>query len=283
VHTAYRREIDKSRAPAYIAIPHPRNKGAEVQKGKNVTTLQTIPSGGALAPVSATIGNILHLAVEKGMDPAGLEKLFALYERDADRKAAQEFAEAKAAFQSEVPPIRKTSEATVMSNRTGSTHKYKYAELDEIARTVRDPLTKNGLSYSWDSHLSDKGNMVCTCIIRHVNGHKESASFECSTDTPASMTAQQKNAAALTYARRQSLIQALGLTTCDPDNDGADLESGEPVSAEQAANLETAVDGVGGNRAAFLRYFKVERFSDIPLSRYGEALKMIEDKRKAAK
>lgn len=256
---------------------------SDAQKGKNVTTLQAVPSGGALAPVSATIGDILHLAVEKGMDPAGLEKLFALYERDADRKAAQEFAEAKAAFQSQVPPIRKTSEAKVLSQRTGSAHTYRYAELDEIARTVRDPLTKNGLSYSWDSHLSDKGNMVCTCTVRHVNGHKETASFECSTDTPASMTAQQKHAAALTYARRQSLIQALGLTTCDPDNDGADLEPSETVSAEQAANMEVAVEGVGGDKAKFLKCFKVERFSDIPLSRYGEALKMIEDKRKAAK
>lgn len=230
-----------------------------------------------------TITTILDKAVTGGMAPEALEKIVALYERVADRQASQEFSAAMAEFQAACPPIAKTSTAKIVTN-SGANYSYKYAELDEIARTVRPLLHKHGLSYSWDS-VEDKGLVVCTCIIRHENGHSVSAKFACPTDSAAKMSGAQKNAAALTYARRQSLIQALGLTTCDPDNDGAAAASPR-ITEHQAANLTAALDELNltpERRAKFLEVMEVGSISKIPAAKFAEAMRMVEKARKAGK
>lgn len=236
--------------------------------------------GGALARVPDTsIAAILGNAVEKGMAPEALEKLVALYERVADRQAAQEFSASMAAFQAECPSIAKTSEAEIVT-RSGAKYGYKYAELDEIARTVRPLLHKHGLSYTWDS-AEDKGSIVCSCIVRHANGHSVTAKFSCSIDSAAAMSGAQKSGAALTYARRQALIQALGLTTTDGDNDAAlPAHDPRPVTDNQAANLDALIDEVGADRAKFLKFFGVDKVGLVPAYRFAEAVKMLEEKRR---
>lgn len=231
-----------------------------------------------LANVTADvpIGAILNHAVERGMDPASLEKLVALYERVSDRNAAKEFAEAMAAFQAECPPIPKTSSAKI-TMKSGGQYSYKYAELDAIVGVIRPLLSKHGLSYTWDS-AEDSGKITCTCMIRHVNGHSVSAKFQCPVDSAAAMSGAQKSAAALTYARRQSLIQALGLTTCDPDTDAGATAR---ITDNQAANLEALMSEVGADRPRFLRYLGVESLADLPASEFTAAVSALEAKRKA--
>lgn len=234
-----------------------------------------------LATVEANPLEILRMAVEKGANVETLERLTALAERVEDRNAAKEFADAMARFQEHCPPIRKTSTANVMSQRTGSSHSYKYAELDEIARTIRPLLAKEGLSYRWDS-TEEGGRLTCVCTVSHINGHTITAKFACGTDTPAAMSAQQKSAAALTYARRQSLIQALGLTTCDPDTDGRVpvAVASETITAHQVANLRAMLDELGGDsEARFLGAMKLPSLADMPASKFEAAIKAIEKKR----
>ncbi len=234
---------------------------------------ELIPNSGDSAAVTrAAAANpaerLLELAVEKGVSVEALEKLVNLHERMSDRVAAREFADAMAAFQAECPPIRKTSTAKVVT-KSGGQYSYAYAELDEIARTVRPLLHRHGLSYTWDSVLSDTGDRIrVICTVAHVNGHKATATFEASTkQLTGAMSAQQEVAAALTFGRRQSLIQALGLTTCDPDEDG-----GGPVALvthEQVLVLEALIDQrPSGSRARLLTYLGVAALEDIPADRF---------------
>lgn len=172
-----------------------------------------------LAPPNASpngVGEILRIAVERGVDVGSLERLVALHERMSERQAAVEFNQALAAFQAECPSIEKTSSASI-----GGQYSYKYAQLDEIARTTRPLLQRHGLSYSWDSDVQND-RLVCVCTVRHIGGHSQSAKFTTPTQSPSTrMSLQQQQGAALTYARRQSLVQALGLTMTDEDNDAA--------------------------------------------------------------
>lgn len=240
-----------------------------------------------MVPVEVPISAILDRAVQQGMAPDALEKLVGLFNQQEDRKAAREFAAALAEFQRQVPPIRKTSTAEVVSRTKGTRFSYAYAELDEIARTIQPLLHKLGLSYSWDSAFTE-GTIICTCIVRHSNGHSAAAKFGCPTDSDAGMTPAQKYAAALTYARRQSLIQALGLTTCDPDSDAArsprPVDDGPKVTASQAADLDSLLDEVTGRnpdrRGAFLRYMGVEKLADLPASKLKQATTALENKRR---
>lgn len=224
----------------------------------------------------SAITAMLTLAVEKGVDVAALEKLVALHERVTDRAAAREFAEAMARFQAACPPIAKTSTAEIVT-KAGGRYGYRYAELDEIARTVRPLLESNGLSYTWDSDM-DGGNLRCTCTLRHVNGHAVTARFTAPVDSAAAMSGQQKHAAALTYSRRQSLISVLGLTTCDPDTDAASTET---ITDAQAAELTAALNDCGGDLAGFLRYMKAESIEAILARDYASAVAAIEKKARA--
>lgn len=242
---------------------------------QEITPAQTPPP----SPPAANIAQALQTAIERGMDAASIEKIVMLYERMTARHAAEEFAAALARFQQRCPPVPKNARASVVS-RTGSSYAYTYATLDQIAEHVRPYLASEGLSYTWDM-VEDGSAITCTCTLRHANGHSVSASFRTSTETPAPLTGPQKIASALTYARRQSLVQVLGLTTCDADDDAAGARDETTISEHQIANLRAALEEVHGDEAAFCRYLGVGRLADIPASRLKEAFAAIEAKRRA--
>lgn len=205
----------------------------------------------------SSIAGILRIAVESKVDVNTIERLVALHERMSDRSAAHEFNVAHAAFQDECPSIPKTSTAKIVS-KGGGGYSYSYAGLDQIAKVVRPFLRKHGLSYSWDSKV--EGAMITvTCTLKHIGGHSETAKFMSPTKPLTdSMSAQQEVAAALTYAKRQSLVQVLGITTCDPDSAIAD---GVKITEEQATEIEGLLTASGSDRAKFLAYMNVE---DVP-------------------
>lgn len=233
---------------------------------------RTPPEVGTLAPLEGATGpaailDLLRVAIERGIPVEALERLQALHERVSDRAAAAEFAQAVAQFQAACPPITKKTTAKI-ATKSGTGFSYSYAELDHIARTIAPQLQAAGLSYSWNSEMD--GKMVkCTCILRHLNGHQVTAMFACPVENASAMTEQQKHAAALSYARRQSLIQVLGLTTCDPDTDAADPT---PITEQQALDLEALCDEVGANKLKFLRWAGVESFEEIPARNFESAV-----------
>lgn len=211
---------------------------------------------------------ILKLAIDREVPVESLERLVALHERVTERAAASEFNRALAAFQAECPSVPRSSRATI-TTKSGGQYGYSYAELDTIAKTVRPILERHGLSYTWDSVLEPNGLVRCTCTVRHVAGHSQSASFSAPTESSSAMSGAQKHAAALTFARRQSLIQVLGLTTCDPDTDGA---SEERVSEEQALQINDLVQESKANLQAFLQYMKASSIDDIRARDYLKAV-----------
>lgn len=223
----------------------------------------------------ATVTDMLQLALTKGLPVETLERLVALHERVSDRAAAAEFNGALAEFQDECPPITKTSMAQIVTT-SGSKFSYTYAELGHIATTVRPLLHSRGFSYTWDSAIVDK-MLTCTCTLRHVNGHKETASFTSPIETRAGMSEQQKMAAALSYAKRMSLIQVLGITTADPGTDG-----GNPATIDkaQAAELTRLIGDVGADVAKFLDYMHVDTIEEILRSDFNAARIALESKRK---
>ena len=94
-----------------------------------------------------------------------------------------------------------------------------------------------------------------------------------------SATAAQSAGAALTYARRQSLVQALGLTTCDPDIDGASPDQRATITAQQAADIGVLIDEVKADKGRLLKCFGVDRIEDLPQACFRPALNMLQSKR----
>ena len=222
------------------------------------------------------IAQLLQAAIDKNISVEAMEKLVELHERVSARQAASEFAAAMAEFQAECPSIPKTSTATIPTNSGGS-YSYKYAELDAIATVIQPIMHANGLSYSWDSDVVD-GKLVCVCTVRHANGHSQPATFTCPIDDRSKgMSEPQKYAAALTYARRQALIQALGLTTTDPDPDGG----GPPAAKILKPQVNVIADLIrdsGADLKRFLAYTGVEHIDEIDVDQYESAVSMLRRK-----
>jgi len=221
-----------------------------------------------------SITALLSAAIDKKVPVETLEKLVALHERVADRLAAQEFADAMARFQAECPPIPKTSKANIVT-KSGASFSYAYAELDEIARTIRSILHRNGLSYSWDAK-TENGVLACVCTLRHVNGHQVTATFSAPVETTDRMSRAQNAGATLTYARRQSLVSVLGLTTTDPDTDAA---ADAKITEQQVGDLIALAEEVKVDVKRILKAAHVERLEDILESQYGPIIRTLEKKR----
>jgi len=167
----------------------------------------------------AEVGGFISKAIDKGVDVATMEKLFALREKVRAEEAREAFVGAMASFQSECPIIEKNK--TVL-NKDGRTVRYKYASLDTIVEKMRDPLSKYGLAYSWKVK-NEEGFITAIATITHKFGHSETSEFKVPVDKEGYMTEPQKYASALTFAKRYALINALGISTGEEDTDATDV------------------------------------------------------------
>lgn len=226
------------------------------------------------------VSGLVALAIEQKVSVDVLERLVALQERVTDRNAETAMNDAIRKFQEECPQIVKGSTAKI-ATKSGGSFAYKYADLSEIAQVIRPILAKHGLSYTWDAESSEK-NVSVTCILRHVEGAQRTAKFSGPSTSNSGASDIQKVGAAVTYARRQSLVQVLGLVMADEDVDGARvMDSDETLTFDQVANLQSLIDELGDklNRPAFLKYFNADALGSIPAARYAEAVEALERKR----
>lgn len=229
----------------------------------------------AVSEGANSITNLLTLAVQRGTPVAELKELVDLHERMEKREAVKAFAAAMAAFQKECPQIKKSSTASV-ATKGGSKWSYTYAELDEIAGTVGPVLARNGLSYTWDC-IVDKTMLTAICIVRHVEGHSIEAKFTLPTEASSpGMNAQQAVGAALTYAKRQSLCAALGLTMTDNDTDAVDPT---PITDDQVTVLIDLINDTGANQQKFLEFMNAVSITLIRKADYQKAVAALQRKR----
>lgn len=176
----------------------------------------------------ATPSALLQLAIQQNLDIEKLERLMQLQERWQAEQSRKEFLTAICKFQAVCPPLEKTKKVAF-----GNT-KYSYAPLGEIAATIKQAMSENGLSHRWEiEDTTDK--IVCTCIISHLTGHSEKTTMSAAKDASGGKNEIQQRGSSITYLQRYTLIAALGISTADEDVDGRKeteekkTETGAPV------------------------------------------------------
>ncbi len=240
----------------------------------------------AEAPELGTVDNpgevagLIALAINKGVPVEVLERLFELKKRVEENDARGAFFRAFASLQSEMGAVPKTSAIEVTRGGVQEVRS-RYAGLDDIVQHVRPLLQKHGFIVQWNSVVRDNGNVCITCFLRHVDGHTESADFEFAQKDAGApgMNGVQIAGSARTYGERYSLIQVLGLTTTDPDDDGGAGENLEPISEAQFNELTTIAGEVRADIKRFVEFLGVDSMRDIPASRFQEAKNALEQKR----
>jgi hypothetical protein len=129
--------------------------------------------------------------------------------------------------------------------------KSRYAALDAVVEAVMDSLNANGIFLAQEVQDSDHGVCVQTTLI-HEGG--ESLSFGWLT-VPVSKNDAQGFGSALTYARRYSLMTALGVAPEDDDGNAAAAAPPKKAAINQAMLQEYRAAAMKG-MAALQEYHK---------------------------
>lgn len=219
-------------------------------------------------PVQAmTPADMLSMAVERGASIDVMSKLMDLRERWEAGQARKAFDEAVAAAKAQIPAIVK--------NREGHNNK-RYADFAAIAKVVDPIISQFGLTYRFRTTQTDRINV--TCVLSHKGGHAEENTLAGPADTTGNKNAIQAIGSTLTYLQRYTLVQALGLSASE-DDDGRSGNMGASVSEDQIGELVELMDSVSADKAAFLRFFKIDALADLPADKFGKAVAMLNAKR----
>lgn len=198
---------------------------------------------------------LISKALETGAGIETMERLVALAERVQKITAKQAYDDAMAEFQRACPSIHKTREARI-ATRTGGGYRYTFAPLDEITTVISPSMGAVGLSFRWrvptpEEWKPEPDKVAVICRITHAMGHYEESGIvvmpvERAAEGGSGANPMQRVGIAMTYAKRYSLLTAIGRSPEDDDHDG---KSGRGEGAdEHGGRVEDAVAGSDGAR-----------------------------------
>jgi hypothetical protein len=223
---------------------------------------------------TALIQAIERAAVNPAVDVEKMERLFALQERMMTRNAEASFNAAMASCQAEIRPIAANAE-----NKQTHSEYATYAKLDSALRPI---YTGHGFSISFDTGESPKPDHVrVLAYVAHASGFTRTYKVDMPADGKGAkggdvMTKTHATGAANSYGMRYLLKLIWNVAIGEDDNDGND--DAEYITERQALDLKAKADEVGANIPNFLKFLRVEKFADLPASKYKAALQALTDK-----
>lgn len=216
-------------------------------------------------------------AVAQKVDTDQLRELLAIKrEHDADI-ARRAFAEAMSEAQAALPMVVKDRANLQTSSR--------YATMDAIVSACMPIVTGHGFSVSYGTDKTElPGCVGITMTVRHRAGHAESVRCDIPLDLTGiagktNKTALHAHGSTMTYGQRYLFKLFFNLATGD-DTDGNQPDA--TITEEQAANIEALISESGANRELFLKHIKADAIESLPASKYQQAVRALEAKRRRA-
>lgn len=182
----------------------------------------------ATAPLS-----VIEHAMRSGATADQLERLLELQVRadnhqlelmrerrrmdEEDRKVAAKSAyyAAMAKFKAEGVRVLRNKDIT-----DGPLKGKKHATVSSVSDAANDALSRYGLSAAWRPVVEEKDWIRLSCVISHVDGYSEEASFGGGVDIGPGRNAIQARKSTLSYLERITMELVLGLAEHDDDDDG---------------------------------------------------------------
>lgn len=240
--------------------------------GVNTGSIVPNGSGGsvdrnAVTPESGALISLIERAArDPSVDIDKMERLFQMHAAVEARQAKTAYLAAFARLQSELP-------AAV---RAGKGHNSKaYARYEDLIEALRPCLARHGFSLSHRVDTSDARIKVIG-ILGHEGGHSEETQFSAPPDTSGNKTPIHAMASTISYGKRYVTLTLTGIATEGEDDDAKRATVGATITDDQAEQIKAALDSGGGELPRFCAYYKLEKLSDLPASRFESAMKAIE-------
>ena len=233
------------------------------------------PESLELAPGGASPLSLIARMIDSGKLTAEsvsvVERLVALQEHMLEKAAEQAFAQSFAALQAELGSFNATKGVPDRDNNI----KYTYLPYEEIMARVTPLLQAHGFSVSFSTDFTD-ARIVQTCTLQHIAGHhRDYKAFVRAGAGPHGATETQADGAAMTYAKRYSLCNALNIVV---EHDTDARNEGTAITPEQAQVLREMVKDTKSDEAAFLKYAGAKTYEEIGSARYSNLFKLLQKK-----
>ena len=217
---------------------------------------------------------LMQQVIAAGITPESvgvMERLVALDREMKKDAAAVEFAGAFSRLQGSMKTFHPTKAVPGKPDAKGNaTVKYTYLPYEEIMRAVTPLAEREGFTISYSTDFAE-GRIIQTCTFQHVSGHsKDYKAFVRAGAGPYGATETQADGAAMTYAKRYALCNALNIVV-ERDTDGVPQDAkneGTPITFEQQETLRELVKETKSDEAAFMRFAGAEIYAEIGSARY---------------
>lgn len=203
-----------------------------------------LPPAGALAVQSerqmavnqsSVLDVIGKLISDPAFDVVKLEKMIDLQQRLTEQSAKAEFNEAFVAMRPNIPAVVRRGK---ISDGKGG-NRGKFAKFEDIVAIVTPVLHAHGFAFSHETEPLENGRALrVTGRLLHKAGHEEKSVLILPADDSGGKNAVQALGSASSYGRRYTLINLLGVSMCDEDDDGT-------VAAVKAAQTAAKVVATG--------------------------------------
>ncbi|CAM2952317.1 ERF family protein [Hathewaya histolytica] len=154
----------------------------------------------------------------------------------------------------------------------------KYAPLDEVINTIKEPLSKYGLSYIQMPNSEDGGMVSIVTMVLHESGEWIlSEPLKLKNDKPTA----QGSGSSITYARRYQLSAMLGIASED-DDDGnmATHGTSQPkiITKEQATEVRNLAKEKNITEEYICGFRKVKRFEELQYNDWKQVMVWLKKK-----
>lgn len=245
------------------AVAHDLSGRTEVASRTEAGTVATVEPHPAATDM---LGMIERMAVNPNIDPAKLERLIAM-KKDIDATAAKvAFTQALVRMRPDLPRIEKK----------GKTDKADYGKWEDIQDAIDPVLTKHGFDLTFKTSSAAE-SITVTAVLRHEDGHEDTTDLTLPADKGPGRNSVQAVGSTVSYGKRYTATALLNLRIGGEDDDGVGAAA---ISEGQRNELLALIDQTGADVERFCKFFKIDAVPDLPAKRFGEAVKLLESKRR---
>ncbi|WP_017903562.1 ERF family protein [Pseudomonas asplenii] len=199
----------------------------------NVSRAEPISQAPTVTTESVTILQIIQqVAMSPSADIDKMERLMVMHQNIQAQQAKQQYDEALAAMQEELPVIGERGGIKDKNGRIQST----YALWEDINEMIKPVLARHGFALSFRTPRNERGIEV-EGVLSHRAGHRETTSLVLPADTTGSKNGVQAVASSVSYGKRYTAGALLNFTTTGEDDDGNGAVVTPRVTSVQAAQL----------------------------------------------